>query len=187
MAALKDQHKFFIVQCLACYDTPTQVVYSVKDEFGLTLERAQIQLYDPTKAQGKHLSQKYREIFEATRKAFIDEVGKIPVANQAYRLRKLQQVIERAERRGNDVMLMEALEQAAKEVGGMFTNKFKVGSDEGNPLMVWLKSVSGGSLPIAQDVTDDDDGELIEHPPQEQAATAPVKPQRKKRQLIGRD
>nr|WP_279614300.1 DUF2280 domain-containing protein [Comamonas antarctica] len=56
--------------------------------------------YDPTKATGAKLSQKLRAIFEATRAQFLADVGSIPIAQQAYRLRVLQR-IERAEQRGN--------------------------------------------------------------------------------------
>lgn len=34
MAKLSEAEKRFIVQALACYDTPTQVVGAVKEEFG---------------------------------------------------------------------------------------------------------------------------------------------------------
>lgn len=36
MATLKDNVKLFIVQALACFDTPSQVVEAVKQEFGLS-------------------------------------------------------------------------------------------------------------------------------------------------------
>lgn len=48
MPALKDDIKYFIVQSLACYDTPLQVVESVKEEFGVTIERSHIQHVDPS-------------------------------------------------------------------------------------------------------------------------------------------
>ncbi|ELY5205712.1 DUF2280 domain-containing protein, partial [Yersinia enterocolitica] len=50
MAALKPEVKAFIVQALACYDTPSQVVAQVKQEFSLTLTLQQVSSYDPTKA-----------------------------------------------------------------------------------------------------------------------------------------
>ena len=50
MAALKEQVKIFIVQALACMDTPQQVANAVKQEFNIEIDRKQVQLYDPTKA-----------------------------------------------------------------------------------------------------------------------------------------
>ncbi|MCV5738318.1 DUF2280 domain-containing protein, partial [Escherichia coli] len=35
MAALKPDVKAFIIQSLACYDTPSQVVEAVQKEFGI--------------------------------------------------------------------------------------------------------------------------------------------------------
>ena len=62
MAALKEQVKIFIVQALACMDTPQQVANAVKQEFNIEIDRKQVQLYDPTKAAGKNLSKKYKEL-----------------------------------------------------------------------------------------------------------------------------
>lgn len=59
MAALSPEVKAFIVQALACFDTPTQVVEQVKQEFNLTVSIQQVSSYDPTKAIGKNLGQKW--------------------------------------------------------------------------------------------------------------------------------
>lgn len=137
MASLPEPIKAFIVQQLACYDTPTQVAEAVFEEFGLRLERQQVANYDPTKAAGKRggLSKKWHDLFEATRKAFQDETAKIPIAQQAFRLRTLNRLLERTERQGNTALVAQLLEQAAKEVGGTFTNKVKhaVGGDPDAP------------------------------------------------------
>ncbi|KTC33210.1 hypothetical protein AO265_35290 [Pseudomonas sp. ABAC61] len=55
MAALKNEVKSFIVQALACFDTPSQVVEAVKNEYGLVVTRQQVETHDPTKAAGKGL------------------------------------------------------------------------------------------------------------------------------------
>ena len=39
MAALKPEIKAFIVQSVACFDTPSQVVESVLKEFGVNIPR----------------------------------------------------------------------------------------------------------------------------------------------------
>lgn len=53
MATLKGEVKAFIVQSLACFDTPSQVVELVKKEFGLSITRQQVESHDPTKANGR--------------------------------------------------------------------------------------------------------------------------------------
>lgn len=40
MPALNDDQKLFIVQALACFDTPTQVIEAVKQEFGVEVAAA---------------------------------------------------------------------------------------------------------------------------------------------------
>ena len=123
MAALTEDEKLFIVQALACFDTPSQVADAVKEEFGTVVTRMQVANYDPTKPAGSKVSKKLAEIFHATRKAFLENVSQIPIANQAVRLRMLQKTATKAQTQGNTVVVMQACEQAAKEVGGAFTNR----------------------------------------------------------------
>jgi hypothetical protein len=123
MATLRDEVKQFIVQALACYDTPTQVSEAVKDEYAIEVPRQQVAAYDPTKYAGRSLSAKWRVVFEDTRKRFREETAAIPIASQAYRLRTLQRMLTRVEGRGNVVLVAQLLEQAAKEVGDIYVNR----------------------------------------------------------------
>lgn len=123
MAALPERVKLAIVRVLACFDGPSEAVGVVKAEFGITISRQQAALYDPTKPTGRTLSPKLTAVFHATRAAFLKDVATIPIAHQAYRLRQMQRQLETAEARGNSTMVLKILEQAAKEVGGMFTNR----------------------------------------------------------------
>jgi hypothetical protein len=126
VATLNDDVKRFIVQALACYDQPTQVAEAVKEEFRLEVSRMQVSAYDPTKAMGKGLSKKWRDLFEETRKKFLEDASGIPIANQTFRLRVLNRLMTKAERQGNAALAAQLVEQASKEVGGAFTNKQKV-------------------------------------------------------------
>lgn len=126
MATLKGEVKAFIVQSLACFDTPSQVVEAVKKEFGITIPRQQVESHDPTKANGKGLAKKWVEMFNETRERFQTEIAEIPIANKAYRLRVLQRMSVTAENMKNLGMTAQLLEQAAKEVGDVYTNKQKV-------------------------------------------------------------
>lgn len=123
MAALKDDVKAFIVQALACFDKPTQVVASVKEQFKLDVTRQQVETYDPTKYAGRSLNIKWRTLFEDTRKKFREESAEIGIANRAYRLRLLDRAAEKAESRGNLPLMMQIVELAAKEVGDVYVNR----------------------------------------------------------------
>ncbi|HED3851508.1 TPA: DUF2280 domain-containing protein [Enterobacter soli] len=126
MAALKGEVKAFIVQSLACFDTPSQVVELVKKEFGLSITRQQVESHDPTKANGRGLAKKWVELFHETRKRFQTELSDIPIANKAYRLRALDRMMTRAEGMKNMALAASLMEQAAKEVGDAYSNKQKV-------------------------------------------------------------
>ena len=123
MAALSNEVKAFIVQALACFDTPAQVAASVRDEFGIEVTRQQCESHDPTKSAGRDLAKRWRTLFEDTRKRFREETADIPIANRAYRLRALGRIAERAETMKNLPLAIQVLEQAAKEVGDVYVNR----------------------------------------------------------------
>ncbi|EMJ8866004.1 DUF2280 domain-containing protein [Klebsiella quasipneumoniae] len=136
MAALKPEVKAYIIQMLACYDTPSQVVEAVQKDFGIAITRQQVETHDPTKVSGKTLAKKWVDLFNLTRDRFLNEISDIPIANKAYRLRVLQRMSTTAEGMKNLGMTAQLLEQAAKEVGDAYSNKQKVeltGKD-GGPL-----------------------------------------------------
>lgn len=126
MAALKPEVKAYIIQMLACYDTPSQVVEAVQKDFGIAITRQQVETHDPTKVSGKSLAKKWVDLFNLTRDRFLNEISDIPIANKAYRLRVLQRMSTTAENMKNIGMTAQLLEQAAKEVGEAYSNKQKV-------------------------------------------------------------
>lgn len=126
MASLKPEVKAFIVQSLACFDPPSQVVDAVLKEFGIKITRQQAESHDPNKAAGKALAKKWVDMFQATRERFQNETADIPIANKAYRLRVLDRMAANTERVKNYGMTAQLIEQAAKEVGDAYTNKQKV-------------------------------------------------------------
>ena len=123
MAVLKNEVKSFIVQALACFDTPSQVVEAVKNEYGVVVSRQQVETHDPTKSAGKGLAVKWVTLFHDTRKRFREETAEIPIANRAYRLRALGRMAEKAENMKNMALTAQLLEQAAKEVGDVYVNR----------------------------------------------------------------
>ncbi|MDC4704719.1 DUF2280 domain-containing protein [Acinetobacter baumannii] len=131
MAALKEPVKIFIVQALACRDTPQEVVEQVKQEFGVDISRSQCECYDPTKYSGRNLSKKYVELFESTRERFDEGLIDIPIANKYYRLKQYQRQLDRTR---NVKTALKILEQAAKDIGGQFTNRQEITGKDGGPV-----------------------------------------------------
>jgi len=101
MANLNSEVKGFIVQALACFDTPSQVVEAVKQEFGIEISRQLCESHDATKRASKTLAAKWVTLFHDTRKRFREETAEIPIANRAYRLRALGRMAEKAENMKN--------------------------------------------------------------------------------------
>ncbi|EPY6812469.1 DUF2280 domain-containing protein [Klebsiella quasipneumoniae] len=126
MAALSTEVKAFIVQSLACFESPTKVIELVKQEYGVEVSRQQVSQYSPGNAMAANLSQKWVGLFRSTRERFQTEISDIPIANKAYRLRVLDRMMNNAEKMKNIALATEIIEQAAKEVGDAYTNKHKV-------------------------------------------------------------
>jgi hypothetical protein len=125
VAALSTEVKAFIVQSLACYETPAKVIELVKENFKVVVTRQQVSAYDPANAMAKSLSQKWIDLFNTTRSRFQTEITDIPIANKAYRLRLLDRMATRAEGMKNLALTAEIIEQAAKECGDAYTNRHK--------------------------------------------------------------
>ncbi|VCX11449.1 hypothetical protein BANRA_00043 [Acinetobacter baumannii] len=86
--------KIFIVQSLACRDTPQEVAELVKQEFGVDIDRVQVATYDPTKVAGKNLSKSMSNYLK-TRDEFDKGLIDIPIANKYYRLKQYQRQLEK--------------------------------------------------------------------------------------------
>ena len=114
MATLKEPVKIFIVQSLACRDTPQEVADAVKQEFGIQIERQQVAAYDPTKVRGKDLSKKFVDLFHETRKKFDEGLIDIPIANKHFRLKQYDKLL--AKNSKNVVMSLNILKQAAQDL-----------------------------------------------------------------------
>lgn len=156
MPVLTEEVKIYITQALACFDLPTQVAEAVKEHYGLELDRTHVHFYDATKARGsKELSKKYVDLFNKTREEFLAELTKIPIANQSFRVRALQRSYDFFAQRKNFIAANGVLEQAAKEVGGFYTNKVKLSDADGNSFTKMLEDFAGGSMPIVTEVEGD--------------------------------
>lgn len=133
MAQLRKEVKLYIVRSLAVFNTPTEVVQAVQQEFGVTITRQKCEAYDPTKRTGQNLSVELKAEFEATRKVFVENPQNIPISNLAYRQEQRQRVLDRIK---NPKFILEVLEQGAKDVGGLYTNRKELTGAGGQPLQV---------------------------------------------------
>lgn len=144
-----DEVKTRVVQSLACFDSPSVVAKAIKADFGIDISAQAVEAYDPNKVAGQKLSPRFRELYEATRKAFLDDTSQIAISHRAVRLRALQRMAEKAETQGNMVLAASLMEQAAKEVGDSYTNRRELTGKGGAPLQP----------PVIQFVVDEDSSE----------------------------
>ncbi|HVO03840.1 MAG TPA: DUF2280 domain-containing protein [Candidatus Cybelea sp.] len=120
MPTLTDEIKAFIVTGLAQYDTPAEVAAAVKANFGVEVSRQQVHSYDPAGSQPP--TQRWRDLYAATRRAFLQDAAEIAIAQKAFRLRILDRMLHRV--LGQNARLTAALlEQAAKECGGIYERR----------------------------------------------------------------
>jgi hypothetical protein len=118
--------KAFIVQRLARFDLPSQVVKAVKEEFGLEVSRQRVHFYVPTTRAGQALHEELKALFFETRGKAKQDLDSIPSFHKAIRLQRLDTMIMTAMERGNVPLAAQLLEQAAKESGGAYTNKHQL-------------------------------------------------------------
>lgn len=134
MARLNKRVKLYIVRSLATYETPSETARGVQEEFGINVTKQQCEAYDPTKKTGQDLSEELKEEFYRVRKEMNNNLSAIPIANIAYRLKRLQRFIDHEQFKDNPVLVPSVMEQAAKEVGGLYTNRKEITGAGGGPL-----------------------------------------------------
>ena len=145
--SLPDEVKRFIINALAAFDSPSQVSAAVKDEFGIDVARQVVEAHDPTKFAGRKLATKWREIFEASRKGFIEEATAVPIAHRSTRLRALFRMAQAAERKGNYPLAAQLHKQAAEEMGNAYTNRREVTGKDGKDLPAAQPAVAIFAMP----------------------------------------
>lgn len=134
---LTEDEKIFIVQRLAMFDSVLEVVAALKEELGIDLSPQGVEHYDPAKNAGKSLAKKFVELFDKTRKAFLQHMeDQVPLANKSVRVRELSKAAQDMKRRGNYVGMASLLEQIAKECGNVHTNRRELTGKGGGPIQV---------------------------------------------------
>lgn len=149
MARITKKAKLFIVRMLAEFESPTQASKTVKEIFKLDVTPQQCEAYDPTKRTGQDLSQELRDKFFEYRRIANEELEAIPIANKRYRLQLLQGLVD--EHPNNPVFTPKWIEQAAKEMGGQFTNRQEITGAGGKPIETVNSNVSTESYLTARE------------------------------------
>lgn len=132
---LTESEKTFVVQLLACFDTPSEVAAALRDEFGKELRPQSVEAYDPTKRAGRKLSAGWCTLFERTRQTYLEEIEThVPEANKAVRVRHLTDAARAFKARGNYRGMADMLERIAKEMGNVHSNRREISGRDGRPI-----------------------------------------------------
>ena len=153
MAALKEPVKIFIVQSLACFDTPQQVADAVQQRFGIEIDRRQCEGYDPTKFSGRNLSKKLKDLFEHSRKEFKRNIEDIAIANKAFRLKELQGMYDDSGK--NKRLKQNLLKQAFQETDGRVTRQEIDHTTNGESIQTTAPVTKNAYLKARQEVVDE--------------------------------
>jgi hypothetical protein len=120
---LTNEQQTFIIQCLARFKTPSETQELARINFDIEITRQSVETYDPTTHAGRNLRAKLQALFWEMREKFLEEIAAIDVSHKVVRLRELSELYHHAKKIKNYVVAAARLEQAAKEVGGIYTNK----------------------------------------------------------------
>lgn len=148
MASLNDNERRQIVQRLATYGTPTEVAEWASTEFEKDVGRKQVAHYDPTRSD--QTGQQWVELFHETRKTFNEDASRVAIAQKLWRLRQLQKIAADSDTEPSD--RLKAMEQAAKEMGEAYTNRYLLehsgpdGGPQEHKVNVDLRSMSDEQL-----------------------------------------
>lgn len=133
MARLSAAVKRRIVDHLACYYSPSEVSDLVFEELEVRVSARHVRAYDPGSFQFAAGS-KWSEYFDVARERFHTEIASIPIASRAYRLHRTSDLHRLAVANGNLEVALKALEQAAKEVGDVYSARARSSEATGSRL-----------------------------------------------------
>lgn len=125
MAKLNNELKRLIVQRLACFVGPTDIVREAQEIYGVKLSVPQVIYYDPN-SRGTDVAEKWRALYATTREQYCKDTAEHAATHEAWRLQQATAIVQTAMRQRNFAVALQALEHAAKERGGMFTNTRKL-------------------------------------------------------------
>lgn len=132
---LKDHHRAFLVREFACFATPMEAADALRDEYGIEIAPQSAQHYDAASGAGSDAAKKWHDLFAVSRQAFLEEVSeRIPHAHKAVRIKKLARAADAFEKSKNYMAMARMLEQIAKEVGNVHTNKHEFTGKDGGAI-----------------------------------------------------
>jgi hypothetical protein len=135
---LSKEAQLFVVQGLARWETLLEVAAAVKEVYGIEVSKQAVHHYHPQ--VNPNLSEPLKAAFAGERKRFIAEVESHSIAHQSYRIQELAKIYRSTR---SPALQLQALEQAAREMGGAFTNRREVGVEPLGDLAIIIRPDGG--------------------------------------------
>ena len=123
--------KTYIVRALACRERPTDILAHLQEHFDVSVDRKALSHYDPR--LNDKLDADLKKLYEKESSDFWAEKNFEPINSLNFRQRLRMELFEQAGR--NLKLKLEILEQAAKDEGGLYSNRREVTGAEGAPLV----------------------------------------------------
>lgn len=140
----------FIVMRIAVFERSRDIAKAFNEIWPQPrITDAFVRQQDPSRFSSPELDA-LRDRFFAVRNQFLTDIDGIPIASTAFRLNMLNAMLLQAHEAGHIMLAKELLEQAAKECGGMFTNKSRV------ELKTDAPKTQGETLPDLSGMTTDE-------------------------------
>jgi hypothetical protein len=170
MASLSNEHKVFIIKGFAAFQTPSQIVESVNEEFRLRVTRQQVWKYHPDNPQ---TADKWKELYKEFHALFVKETSQHAIFQKSYRGAELTDMYRKAKGARNFQLAAQLLEQGAKEEGGLYTNRRELTGKGGGPIETaamtldqWTEQAAKRTAQVEETMAMlDDDGEANPTPP----------------------
>lgn len=173
--SMTEDRQFFIFRELAQLNSLSSIIRSFAEEYGgerITMQT--VRSYNPHDWHANKYAKANAELFNKIRQNTIDQLEGIPIANRVWRVRELQGIYDVAKENSDPLTSMRALEMAAKEVGGLYTNARTI--DTKVSLETWtddelnrrLIELCGGPEEVPRSLR----SLVIEHQPEEDESAA---------------
>ena len=120
---LTDEQRTYVVMRLATYDKPFEVLQGLKEKFGVTIVFQTVEHYHPERAASRHLAQRWKDLFWATRKAYLTNNADIGAMHKLVRIRWRENMMHEAWNACQFRIANDILDSIAKETGGGCANQ----------------------------------------------------------------
>lgn len=140
----------FITIYNAVGTAPKETRVAVKEVFGVDVSPSQVDHYNPTKAAGLTLCLDLKKLFRKAQREHQAMVIKAGISDKRRRMQLLHNMAEKSYESGNFPLAAQLLEQAAKEEGGLYTNKSLVQVDDKRAAMAKLLNCKPEDIPALQ-------------------------------------